>query len=162
MLDPGLRTRPCSVGAQFETLRVAKKIAGPSVSEMSTKNAPTRGFCKKKKKIICFKVISQTWWRSFIDKSHPKRRKSGPRGSSCVIRPLEALTETRSASPDFEKTSWSRDLQVFSKLVESAFSVSRNRFCSVPGENSTYGRRFIPGKDTQKSFGGALGAKKAL
>ena len=61
----------------------------------------------------------------------------------------ERPTETRSTSPDFEKTSWSRDLQVFSKLVESAFSVSRNRFCSVPGENSTYGRRFIPGKDTK-------------
>ena len=61
----------------------------------------------------------------------------------------ERLTETRSTSPDFEKTSWSRDLQVFSKLVESAFSVSRNRFCSVPGENSTYGRRFIPEKDTK-------------
>ena len=89
-------------------------------------------FCRKTK-MICFKVISQTWWRSFIDKSHPKRRKSGPRGSSCVIRPLQALTETRSASPDFEKTSWSRDLQVFSKLVESAFSVSRICFYSVRG-----------------------------
>ena len=139
MLDPGLRTRPCSVGAQFETLRVAKKIAGPSVSEMSTKNAPTRGFCKKKKKIICFKVISQTWWRSFIDKSHPKRRKSGPRGSSCVIRPLEALTETRSASPDFEKTSWSRDLQVFSKLVESDCSVCGADLYSVPADQRSGG-----------------------
>ena len=64
-------------------------------------------------------------------------------------------------SPDFEKTSRSRDLQVFSKLVESAFSVSRNRFCSVPGENSTYGRRFIPGKDTEKSFGGCPWRKKS-
>mgnify|MGYP004365701295 CR=1 FL=1 len=45
---------------------------------------------------------------------------------------LAELTEASSTRPDLEKTSWSRDLQVFSKLVESDFSVSGRGIYSVP------------------------------
>ena len=45
---------------------------------------------------------------------------------------LAELAEASSTRPDLEKTSWSRDLQVFSKLVESDFSVSGWGIYSVP------------------------------
>ena len=90
----------------------------------------TRTPCaRKREEMICFKVISESCSRSFIDKSlwkaevRPSRNRSVDR-SLYHYRLAQVQT--------LKKRIWIRCIQVFSKLVESECLVWKNRFNSVP------------------------------
>ena len=91
---------------------------------------PSLCFCDQNqcKTLFFSKGVSETWSRPVFDKRRPKRRRPSP----CrQIQPINLFRMNRclpGASPQddqaLKKQSRSRDIQVFSKLVESAFFVA--------------------------------------
>ena len=115
----------------------------------------------------------------YLTKGRLKGQSQDPRGPECSKsdgRPLQKRRgphhrSRRSTRTRLERTKpRSRDLQVFSKLVESAFSVDFSGLYSVPGKQLTYGPTEFchPGKrekkiETKKSAAAAAaGGRSAL